>query len=252
MANLTPTPTPTMTPTVPPTIEGDGKPSPGRRLTEAEFVAWVDDKTRAEWTDGEVEMMSPVSRRHVDLDVFLLEVLRRFTRHHQAGEVFGPEYQVVLPPDRRRRTPDILFVARSRLDMLLDNQVEGPPDLIIEIVSAESLQRDTRDKFVDYQNAGVVEYWLILPGSTAVDAYHLDATRRYQPIPLTDGRLHSSALRGFWLRPAWLWQTPRPDPTDVLRELGVTTLPGRAARRLSHQLARAGRLRPPKTDRSRD
>ncbi|HEV2292563.1 MAG TPA: hypothetical protein VGR35_01830 [Tepidisphaeraceae bacterium] len=39
----------------------DGKPHPGRRMTEEEFVEWCDDKTHAEWVDGEVIVMSPVS-----------------------------------------------------------------------------------------------------------------------------------------------------------------------------------------------
>ena len=43
----------------------DRKPSPGRRMTEEEFVAWCDEDTRAEWVDGEVVVHSPTSIRHI-------------------------------------------------------------------------------------------------------------------------------------------------------------------------------------------
>ncbi len=201
----------------------DGKAHLGRRLTEEEFVAGCDEDTRAEWIDGEVIVMAPASGDHVDLNWWLTSLLRFFVEHHNLGVARGPEFQVRLPAQRRRRVPDVLFVARDRLGILRENHVEGAPDLIIEIVSPDSVARDWRDKYFEYQAAGVREYWVVDPGSQRVEAYTLSDDAVYQRITETDGRIASAILPGLFLRPSWLWADRRPKVLDALGELGVPT-----------------------------
>src|SRR5437763_6718015 len=124
----------------------DGKPHPGRRMTEREFVEWVDSNTRAEWVDGEVIMMSPVSSKHDNLQWWLRSLLQLFVDERDLGQVKGPDFMVRLPRQRRRRTPDVLFIAASRAKIIETNHVEGAPDLIMEVVSPDSVSRDWRDK----------------------------------------------------------------------------------------------------------
>ena len=194
--------------------------APPGPMTEEEFVAWCDEDVKAEWVDGEVIVMSPASLGHVDLVDFLITLMRMFAEHHDSGRVLGPEFQVRLGARRRRRVPDVLFVARPHLANLRTNHLEGAPDLAIEIVSPDSVARDWREKYLDYQAAGVREYWVIDPLSRNVEAYTLteDAYRR---IEEADGRIASLVLPGFFLRPAWLWQEPLPRVRDVLQELGA-------------------------------
>ena len=97
-------------------LVSDGKPHPGRRMTEREFVEWVDDKTRAEWVDGEVIVMSPMSDDHDEFAFWLRTVVQSFVRYHDLGRVKGPDFMVRLPRRRRRRIPDLLFVAKARGD----------------------------------------------------------------------------------------------------------------------------------------
>ncbi|MDE3091156.1 MAG: Uma2 family endonuclease [Chloroflexota bacterium] len=207
------------------------KPLPRRRMTEDEFVAWCDEDVKAEWVDGEVIVHSPANIKHVRLDKFLLQVLDGFVTPHDLGEVIGPEFQIRLGALRRRRVPDILFVAKERLDILKPNHVEGAPDLVMEIVSPDSLARDWRDKYLEYEAAGVREYWIIEPMAERVEAYTLGFVVSAQPngedkhyarIDEEDDAIHSTALPGFYLKPAWLWQDPLPKVVEVLRELKVS------------------------------
>ncbi len=196
-------------------------PAVSARMTEDQFVAWCDEDTRAEWKNGEVVMASPASTIHVRLTRFLLQCLGLYASRGALGEVLGPEMQVRFAGLRRRRVPDVLFIARERAAIILPNHVEGAPDLIVEIVSADSEARDWREKYWEYEAAGVREYWVIDPMSQHLEAYALDSQARYQLIAPAEGAVRSTALGGFYIRPAWLWQEPLPNPLDVLRELGV-------------------------------
>ena len=190
-------------------------------MTEEAFVAWCDEDIKAEWVDGEVIIMSPSSIRHVDLAGFLVILMRTFVTHHNLGTVLGPECQIRLADQRRRRVPDLLFVAQARAEIIQPNHIEGPPDLVVEIASPESVARDWREKYMEYETAGVGEYWVIDPMAERVEAYRLNQNRKYELLPEKEGAIHSHILPGFYLKPAWLWQTPLPNPLDILREWAI-------------------------------
>ncbi len=190
------------------------------RMTEEEFDNWHDEFLRGEWVDGEVELMAPASTEHGDLQKLLLFLLSGFIEHRDLGRAAGPELAVKLPNLRRRRVPDVLFVSKERLDIVQRTYIDGAPDLIMEVVSPDSVRRDWRTKYQEYEQAGVNEYWIIDPGSQVVEAYAL-ADGAYRQLPAGEGRIASQIVPGFFVKLAWLWQSPPPKLLDLLRELGV-------------------------------
>src|SRR5262245_12192051 len=122
----------------------DGEPVPGLRMTEAQFHDWCDEDTRAEWVNGEVILLSPCSVPEIRLNLWLFGWLQAVADVDDAGEVFGIETQIRLPTIRRRRNPDVLFITRARQKIVKQTYIDGPPDLIMEIVSADSESRDWR------------------------------------------------------------------------------------------------------------
>ncbi|MBI5652260.1 MAG: Uma2 family endonuclease [Chloroflexi bacterium] len=189
------------------------------RMTEDEFLEWYDEDIKAEWVDGEVIVHSPASIIHVRLDKFLLKLFDDFVIERDLGEVLGPEFQIRFAKLRRRRVPDILFVAKARRDLIQRNHFEGAPDLIVEIVSPDSIARDWRVKYHEYESAGVREYWIVEPAEQRVEAYALNADGQYEQIEPKHHTLYSTVLPGFFLKPEWLWQEPLPKVADVLREM---------------------------------
>ncbi|HVA45567.1 MAG TPA: Uma2 family endonuclease [Pirellulales bacterium] len=193
------------------------RPHPVKTMSEEEFVAWCDEDTRAEWVDGEVVVMSPANLVHCKLNRFLLSVLGDFVDARSLGEVVGTEFSVRLN-SKRRRLPDVLFVANERLGNLSNTHFEGPPSLIIEIVSEDSVDRDWRDKYLEYQASGMDEYWIVDPLYRRIQAYSLGAEKVYRGIAAVDGKIASTVVPGFYLRPEWLWQQPRSHVSAVLAE----------------------------------
>ncbi|MEP7187736.1 MAG: Uma2 family endonuclease [Roseiflexaceae bacterium] len=187
-----------------------------------EFLAWCDEDTHAEWVDGAIIMMSPASDQHQDLVEFLITILRLFNESQQAGWVRSGPFLMRTDVKPSGREPDILFVTKERMQLVQPTFLDGPADLIIEIVSPESIGRDRGEKFVEYEAAGVKEYWLIDPLRQQAEFYQLDDQGVYRAAALdADGRYYSIMLPSFWLRVTWLWQKPLPPLLSVLKELGV-------------------------------
>lgn len=191
------------------------------KMTYEEFLDWADEDTHAEWVDGEVVFMSPVSDAHQEVSGFLVSLLREFAEAHQLGKVRYESFQMKLVTTPRGREPDVLFIANANLSRLKPNFLDGPADLVVEIVSPDSIERDRVSKFAEYQG-GVREYWLIDPLTRAANFFLLDDMGRYQSVPAdAEGVYHSAVLAGLWLRVAWLWQSPSPPMYAVRKELGL-------------------------------
>jgi len=189
------------------------------RMTYEEFLAWADEDTLAEWVDGEVVMYSPASLRHQEINGFLSQVIGLYVEQQKAGQVLLPPFQMKLDA-LHGREPDLLFVATEHLDRLRNTYLDGPADLVIEITSSESLARDRGEKFYEYAQGGVPEYWLIDPDAQWAEFYHLGEDRRYRPAFVgAEGIYRSRVLPGFWLRVEWLWQEPLPHPLRALGEI---------------------------------
>ncbi|MEA3340129.1 MAG: Uma2 family endonuclease [Chloroflexota bacterium] len=201
-----------------------------QKMTYEEFLAWANEDTLAEWVDGEVVMYSPASRRHQSIAGFLTSVMRSFVEQHDLGIVLNAPFQMKL---EHGREPDLLFVASGHLARLKETYLDGPADLVIEIISPESVARDRGTKFYEYAQGGVAEYWLIDPQVEWIEFYRLGEVGFYETVfSGREGVCHSEALPGFWLRVEWLWQKPLPAVEDVLLEVGGETYARRWIERL--------------------
>jgi Uma2 family endonuclease len=190
-------------------------------MTWEEFVEWCDEDTWAEWVDGEVIVFVPTSIAHAQLARFLLFLINLFAQVHHLGEVLAAPTLMRLPSRPSGREPDLLFVAREHLDRLRPTWIEGPADLVIEIVSPESEERDWETKRAEYAAAGIPEYWVLDRDKQDAAFFLLGADGQYHRAPLDEaGIFRSQVLPGFWLRVEWLWQSPTPD-LEAAEALGL-------------------------------
>ena len=197
-----------------------GLPSlPVSTLTYEEFLNWEGENQHVEWVNGKVIFMSPVSARHQEIGLFLLSVLKYFVEAHGLGSVLYDPFQMKTGADLPSRAPDILFVATKNLGRLEPNHLEGPADLVVEIISPGSRTVDRGEKFYEYEQGGVPEYWLIDPDRKQAEFYQRGEDGIYRLAPAgNEGRYHSKALKDLWLKVDRLWQRPLPPLLDVLKE----------------------------------
>jgi Uma2 family endonuclease len=194
-------------------------------MSYEEYLAWAGEDVHAEWVNGEVIVQMPPKPRHQQVVAFLLQLLGLFIQLFQSGRLLPAPLEMRATPDGPAREPDLLFVAHEHLDRLTEVRLSGPADLVVEVVSDDSVARDRADKFYEYQAAGVREYWIIdpRPGYERADFFVLDDKGRYKPVPVdTDGRYYSTVLAGFWFQVDWVLA---PEPPEVLQALAQVVGP---------------------------
>ena len=197
----------------------DGAPVPGVRMSEDDFVEWALNHVDAEWVDGEVTLMAPANDDHDDLEKWLTALLYQFIEAKSLGFLRGNMF-VRFSRRRRRRVPDLMFISSANRRRIRPTYIDGPPDLIIEIVSPDSRNRDRRDKFLDYEAGGVREYWIIDPLLRRLDVYRLKG-RKYQDAAADGDKVYSQVLPGVFLRAKWFFGKSRPKVSQLLKEFGI-------------------------------
>jgi Uma2 family endonuclease len=198
------------------------KDKPKSKISYEDFLAWCNEDTWAEWINGDVIMVSPASRRHQDIVRFLVSLLSLHVESHDLGTILIAPFQMKLGEDMPGREPDLLYIASSHLDRLKNTFLDGPADMVIEIISEESIGRDRGEKFVEYEAAGVLEYWLIDPIREQAEFYRVGTDNHYHPVmPDDEGIYHSETVESFWLRVSWLWHDPLPPVLEICRELNL-------------------------------
>lgn len=193
-------------------------PELSRQMSYEAYLAWADEDTRAEWANGEVITFMPPKNPHQTMVEFLHQLIGLFVTIFDLGRLRLAPFELKITPEGSSREPDLMFLAKAHLDRLTAERVVGPPDLIIEIISAESVHRDRVDKFDEYEAGEVPEYWIIdsRPGHQRAWFYQLDDQGHYQSVPTDqEGIYRSTVLPDFWLRLDWLWE----EQPDILRAL---------------------------------
>ncbi|MFL5805798.1 MAG: Uma2 family endonuclease [Roseiflexaceae bacterium] len=207
------------------------------RMSYEEYLQWDEyEAGLAEWVDGEVLLHMPPLDQHQRAVEFLERLLDLFVQLFQLGIVRIAPFSMRVSPASNAREPDLFFLATEHLGRLNEQELSGPADLVVEVISDDTVYRDRETKFFEYQSGGVAEYWIIdlRPKRRRVDCYWLTPRGEYQAsLADEDQRYHSVIMPGFWFRPAWLWEEPRPDPLSALAEMrGLSPEAAQALRRM--------------------
>ena len=181
-----------------------------------QFDALPDD-TKAELIDGELVYVMPASSAHNrvvgTVDALMLAVAAK----QGGGEAFTDQLEMRL--GLQRFVPDVSFVRTEHLDRVLPTRIEGPADLVVEVLSPDSAARDRGVKLRDYAAAGVQEYWLLDPEAERIEVYDRQPDGTFASLsPDHTGALASRVLPGLRLRPEWLWPGAG-HPPDILAAL---------------------------------
>jgi len=130
-----------------------------------------DDGKRREAIGGGLYATPAPTVRHQRVSKRLERLLLRLLEDPGHGEVFDAPIGVEFPETGEGVQPDLLFVARERRRIIADDWLRGAPDLVVEILSPATAERDRGLKRDLYERQGVAEYWIVDPEEDAVDVW---------------------------------------------------------------------------------
>ena len=146
--------------------------------------------------NGEIIMSPAPHPDHQRIVARFWSKLNLFVTPAGLGECFLSPLDVVLTP-RRVVQPDVLFIAKARLN-IVGSCINGAPELVMEVISAGSWQRDRIEKKALDEQAGVAEYWIIDPDTKAIEVFTLIKGAYQLHSKATDKELaKSKLLAGF-------------------------------------------------------
>jgi Uma2 family endonuclease len=155
------------------------------KFTYHDYLSLSSEK-RYELVEGELYVVPAPAVYHQRISGRLFVALSLFVKDNDLGEVLAAPCDVVLSKEDVVQ-PDILFVAKDREGIIEAANVQGPPDLIVEILSPETKSRDMDIKRKLYAKSGVREYWIIDPLAKTLEVLTWSRTgyRRSATYPRT-------------------------------------------------------------------
>ena len=145
-------------------------------LTYDDYCQIPDDGNRYEVIDGVLYMSPSPIVRHQKISFNLSLRLGTWVREAKAGEVLYAPMDVVLSKHNVVQ-PDILFVSNERSSIIENKNLQGAPDLLIEILSEGNRRHDEVKKRVLYESFGVQEYWIVDPVLETIKVYRSEENR---------------------------------------------------------------------------
>ncbi len=140
-----------------------------KKYTYEDYLKTPEDK-RYELIHGELLMTPSAVPRHQLISGRLELKLREYVMKHNLGEIYYAPCDVYLD-DENVVQPDILFISTDRLNIVGEKNIQGAPDLTIEIISDYSVHRDMVQKKKLYAQYGVPEYWIVIPKEEEIQMY---------------------------------------------------------------------------------
>lgn len=168
-----------------------------KRLLTYEDYAGLTDDTRYELLNGELYMVPSPNFYHQSFLRNLGVSLWHFVKENSLGLVFFAPFDVVLT-DHDIVQPDIIFVSNERKAIVTEKNIKGAPDILIEILSPGTRERDLLFKKVLYARHGIKEYWIADPIEKNIEVMVLrEGSFETHAIFLSEDHFESPSLPGF-------------------------------------------------------
>ena len=179
------------------------------RMTYQDLLALPDDGLRHELIDGEHFVTpSPASKHQIILGN-LYRVIGTFTHATRCGVTFFAPYDIVFT-DHDVVEPDLMYFSRARYaEVVTERNAQGPPDLVVEILSPGTRRRDEGLKRRLYERMGVAEYWIVDPLAESVRIHRLmEGAYREAPVTHADGTFRTPLLPELEIRLDHVFEMP--------------------------------------------
>lgn len=189
-----------------------------RNMSYDTFLATDFGEKHVEWVNGVVIEMAGIDERHDALISFLRIFFTAFLETTGGGRCLGDPMLMKLIDVPSSRAPDIQVLLPDRLGQIAKNQVIGPANLVVEIVSPGNQRTDIVDKRREYELGGVPEYWIIDHEHHHMLFLQLNEVGLYEEVlPDANGVYCSRSLKGLCFSINILWRENLPSIAETLR-----------------------------------
>ncbi len=167
------------------------------KLSYQDYQNLPEDGNRYELINGELIMVAAPLTIHQIVSANIFFELQTYAKKTKSGIVLTSPIDVVLS-EHNILQPDIIFITNERKSIITEKNIQGAPDLVIEILSPSSFYYDWFDKKELYEQHGVMEYWIVDPLRYWVETYQRKKNKfeKFQRRDKT-GNLISSVLSDF-------------------------------------------------------
>jgi len=152
----------------------EGKWPPQGRWTYEDYCRLPEDGWIYEVIEGELLISRAPQTKHQLCKGNIFAALWNYNRQHYLGIVLSAPSDVLLPGLASPIQPDVMFVLKENLHIVKDENIQGVPDLVVEVLSPWNWVADRRRKFQVYAKAGVREYWIVDPEARTIELYWLE------------------------------------------------------------------------------
>ena len=140
-----------------------------KKFTYDDYMKTPDD-IRYELIGGELLMTPAPVPRHQKISREIEYELMKFAKEKKTGEVFYAPCDVYLDEENVVQ-PDLFFISKERTGIIGEKNIQGAPDLVIEIISESNAYRDLVQKKRLYAKCGIKEYWIVIPEEETIEVY---------------------------------------------------------------------------------
>jgi Uma2 family endonuclease len=167
------------------------------KFTYQDYLHLPDDGKRYQVIDGELHMVPAPVPYHQKVLTSLFKLIDSFVVGRNLGVVLVAPCDVVLT-DVDIVQPDIFFISQERLDIIKEKNIQGTPDLVVEILSPHSEKIDKITKTKLYARFGVKEYWIVDPDKKEVTVLKLKGdSYKSQDVSGVRDSFKSTLLKGL-------------------------------------------------------
>lgn len=140
------------------------------RLYTYEDYLKIDDDNQYELIGGKLILVPSPKSIHQIINTELAATLRDYVRKNNLGRVITAPLDVLLS-ETEKPQPDIMFISKDRLDIITEMNIQGAPDLVVEILSPSTGKYDKVEKSRMYYKHGVKEYWIVDPDHKTIEIF---------------------------------------------------------------------------------
>lgn len=180
-----------------------------RLLTYDDYAALPDDGHRYELINGEIYVCPSPTTLHQRIAFEIAFTIRLYLDGHPLGEVLVAPLDVVLGEGKHQTfQPDVLFVSDEHRPIITEKNIQGAPDLVVEVVSPGTADRDLGAKRYAYDRHGVTEYWVVWSTVARIEVYRRQASSKFgKPVILdASDTLTTDLLPGYSLELSRLYR----------------------------------------------